>query len=569
MRKYSLLGIVALLWLSGCGPEEPFVPAQKLAFEHRNGATGRFFFPETMGSGVALYDADIDGDLDLYAVQGGPLPTDPAAPEARSEARSDAPPNQLFLNQGRGLLEDATNSAGAAADRAYGMGVCAGDLNGDGWSDLLLTNLGPNRVCLATGRAEERYVYGPDLEYEAGSPAGQGEWSTAAGLGDLDRDGQLDAVICTYVAWSQASEPECRSGAIQDYCDVKRYAGLPDHLLRGDGRGGFVEMSSAWGLGQAAERGLGVALCDFDQDGWMDVYIANDTDANRLYLNQLGLGAGFEDITGRCGAAASVDGLLEAGMGVAVADINRDAAPDLLVGNFAGEANSLYLSLGEGLFHESSRSAGIATHSLHPVNFGVSFQDFDGDGWEDLLAVCGHVLRHVDEQVTTWGWAQRDLLLRQDRPGHFEPADLGSYLGQAWSSRGLACGDLDGDLLPDVVSSSSAGPLRVAFNRQVQLGAGRIAVELRDGRAGLSNRQAIGAELCLTLSDGSRQRRYLRAGTSYLSQDSQVSCFALPKGATAMQLEVRWPDGTRSIHAAPALGKLSRIEHPDGLPGGP
>jgi enediyne biosynthesis protein E4 len=397
------------------------------------------------------------------------------------------------------------------------------------------------------------------------SPAALGEWSSASGLADLDRDGHLDLVICSYVAWDAATEVPCRSGAEADYCDVKRYAGLADHVFRGDGRGGFVEHSSQWGFGQVAERGLGLALVDVDGDGWQDIYVANDTDANRLYLNRLGTGGGLEDVTSQSGAAASADGLFEAGMGVALADINRDALPDLLVGNFAGESNSLYLSLGGGRFQESSRRAGIAAPSLHPLTFGVAFQDFDGDGLEDFFAVCGHVLRHVDEAITTWGWAQVDLLLRQDQPGHFTPAPLGSYLGEAWSSRGLATGDLDGDLLPDVVSSCSGGPLRVAFNRQQQLGSGPIAVTLVDRRAGISNRQAIGSELTLTLSDGSRQRRYLRAGSSYLSQDAQVSHFALPAGLDAGELQVRWPDGSRTTHPAPPVGALSAIAHPDGL----
>lgn len=554
------LGLAAAFLASACAPKPAFVPGPQLDFTHDSGSLGEYRFPETMGAGVALFDVDQDGDQDLYAVQGGPLPIGPSGAQAASGARPQAPPNRLFVNQGRARFVDSTSESGAAADRGYGMGVAVADLNGDGWSDLFLTNLGPDRLCLAEPDHAPRFLAGPELAYEPNSTAAAGEWSTAAGCADFDLDGDLDLFVCSYVDWHPEREPGCRSGSLRDYCDVKRYPGLPDHVFANDGRGQFREVSGAWGLPVHAERGLGLALFDADLDGAIDIYVANDTDANRLYLNRLASGRGFDDQSLRSGASASSDGVFEAGMGVAVADLNHDELPDLVVGNFTGEPNSLYLSRGPAVFVESSRRLGIAAPSLHKLTFGIAFEDFDGDGREDLLAVCGHVLRHVDEAATTWGWKQSDQLLLQAVDGRFEEVDAGPFLAEPWSSRGLAVGDLDGDLRPDWVQSTSSGPLRIGLNRMEQQGGGRLCVRLADRRPGAANPSAIGARVSLELSDGRVERRWIRAGGSYLSQDEQSARFAWPKGLLAQAIEVLWPDGERTRHSAPGVSATLCIE---------
>ncbi len=536
-----------------------FVAGESLPFKHENGAQGEYRFPETMGAGVALFDADQDGDLDLYAVQGGPLPPGPAGPQASDAGRPEAPPNRLFINHGAARFVDATDRSGAAAERSCGMGAAVVDVDGDGWSDLFLTNLGPDRLCLAVPGQAPRFVAGPELAYEPESRAAKGEWSTAAGFADFDLDGDLDLFVASYVDWHPGREEGCRSGALRDYRDVKRYLGLPEHLFVNEGQGRLREVSGAWGLPAHAERGLGVAVLDLDRDGAPDLYVANDTDANRLYLNRLADAGGFEDHSLRSGTSASSDGTFEAGMGVAVADLNQDELPDLAVGNFTGETNSVYRSRGKGILIESSRRLGIAAPSLHKLTFGLAFEDFDGDGREDLLAVCRHVLRHVDEATTTWGWKQATQLLLQGTDGRFAEVDLGPFLAEPWSSRGLAVGDLDGDLRPDWVQSTSAGPLRIGINRLRQVGA-RLCVRLADRRPGAPNPAAIGARVSLELSDGSAQRRWIRAGGSYLSQDEQSARFALPPGLNAEALEVLWPDGERTRHAPASPGATLTIE---------
>jgi len=270
----------------------------------------------------------------------------------------------------------------------------------------------------------------------------------------------------------------------------------------------------------------------------------------------------FLDRTDVSGAATSVDGLLEAGMGVAVGDVDGDALPDLLVTNFASEPNSLYVNRGGGRFRERSRPTGIAAASVSKLAFGATFQDLDADGREDLFAACGHVLRHADEEVEAWGWEQSDQALRATAGGRFEPLDLGPLLGTPRVGRGLAAGDLDGDLAPDLAVSNSAGPLVVGLNRLPRAGEHLRVRPLGHG----PNTGAIGARVTLQLDDGSEQHRWVRAGTGYLSQDDRRPTFGVPAGRRPVEVRVRWPDGTRSTHPAGRAGEELAVAQPERAP---
>jgi hypothetical protein len=537
-RTAPLLALGAAL--AACAPpgaDSGFVDGPAVAFVHDNGATGSYHFPETMGSGVALLDADDDGRTDVYFVQGGALPG-----LARAAAR---PANALLLGDGRGGFTEAGARAGDAAHTGFGMGVSVADVNGDGLDDLFLTNVGPDALCLGTADPSKLFV-------DATPPTLRDpRWTTASAFADLDRDGHLDLGTVGYVDWSAASEPDCAGGPVRDYCSVELYPGLTDRLYIGDGRGGFIDVSSDWGFDRVAARGLGLAFVDLDEDGLVDAYVANDTDANRLYLNQGG--QRFVDVTDRSGASASADGAHEAGMGVAVGDVDADGSPDLIVTNFAAEANSVYVNRGGGDFRERSRPLGVATPSMSRLAFGVQWFDADLDGRDDLFFACGHVLRHVDATGSTFTWRQPDQLLLADDAGRFVPHPGGPALTAARAGRGSASGDLDGDLRPDLVVSNSASAPTIALNRFAGDDTHPLAVSLESTRG--SNRFAIGARITVQLEDGRALRRWVRAGTGYLSQDERRQLFSIPSGVEPRSVEVLWPDGESSEHF-PARGEL-------------
>lgn len=549
MRSAALL-----LALAACGevaPQDAFIAAPAVPFVHDNGFTGRFHFPETFGSGVAILDANGDGARDLYLVQGGPLPT--GSSEDASEERPDAPANELFLGDGSGAFE--RGNAGAAADRGYGMGVTAGDLNGDGHPDLVLTNLGPDRIVLGTG--DPRALFGA-ADDAALNPAGAPNWTSASGLADLDRDGHLDLVLVAYTDWSLDAPHDCPGPDGSDYCDVKEYAGAPDRVLLGDGTGAFRDVTAAWGLGTRSGRGLGLALVDFDEDGDVDLYVANDTDPNAFWLNEDG--ARFTDRTMLSGASANIDGRFEAGMGVAIADVSDDGFADIVVTNFSAEPHALYINRERGRFRESSRSAGIAAPSLPKLSFGAVFADLDSNGYEDLFTASGHVLRNAAARTRTWTWKQPDLLLLGEGPVAFVERDPGVVFATPHVGRGAAVGDLDGDGRLDLVVTNSGDRLLIGLNRLEPRG-GFLGLELVDTRSA-SNRAAIGAKVHVTLASGRRLTRWVRAGMSYLSQDDQRVHFGIPSGAAVTAVAVHWPDGTLTEHPelATGLGAWHRIE---------
>lgn len=550
---------LACLGLVGCSDSkshatDAFVSAPPLGFVHDNGFRGQYHFPETFGSGVALLDVNNDGYLDLYAVQSGSLPESLTSDE--SAERTNEPANQLFLGALDGVLTGA--NAGAAADRAYGMGAIVGDVNGDQYPDLFVTNLGPDRLFLGTGKASGWFRVTADTALNGPEVA---NWSSAAGLADLNRDGHLDLVIVSYTKWSLNSPHNCPGPDGADYCDVKEYAGAHDRVFLGNGQGGFSDVTGAWGLDTREGRGLGLALVDFDVDGDVDLYIANDTDPNAYWQNEYG--TRFLDRTTLSGASANMDGRFEAGMGVAVADVSGDGLADILVTNFSAEPHALYINRERGRFRESSRSAGIAAASLPKLSFGAAFADFDADGWQDVFTASGHVLRNAAARTRTWSWKQSDLLLMGTGPTSFIEHDPGTLFGTPRVGRGLAEGDLNGDGRPDLAATHSGDALYIGWNAMPQKGTFWGAT-LRDLRPTTSNTMAIGSQVQLTLDDGRLLTRWVRSGTSYLSQDDQRVLFGIPDGHTIERVVVHWPDGASDEYPALStqLGAWHRIERP-------
>jgi hypothetical protein len=532
--------LIGLVGSCGGAPAEPGRMVDRtgdsgIGFEHENGYRGPFYFPETVGSGVAVVDLDDDGDLDVYAVQSGIVPGNLAA----AAEHGYAPTNQLFANRGDGVFDDVTAASGDAAHAGYGMGVCAGDVDGDGLLDLFVTNTGPDALLLNRG----------DLAFEdvaAGTPLADPRWTTGCGFADIDQDGHLDLVVCGYVDWSAETEQVCMAGGVTDYCHVSFYPGLSDRLWKGDGTGRFRDVSADSDLGLRAGRGLGLALVDFDRDGDVDLYVANDSVENHYYANEDGW---LRDRTDLSGAAYNVDGMPEAGMGIAAGDFDGDALPDLLVTNFAGESNTVYVNLGQGRFRDASRQSGITIASRQPLGFGALLADFDRDGFMDLVVTNGHVMRNAGRVGSPWRFQQPDQLfrgLRVDGAARFEPwTGVGDVFDVPRVGRSVAGGDLDRDGQVDLVLLGSGERLVVVGNGLARPGSHWLRVRLH-GRG--TNTWAIGAFVTLVLDDETILRRWVQSGTGFLSQDDLVPMFGIPPGRTAQKLRVRWPDGSTTNH---------------------
>ncbi len=508
----------------------PAAEAAGVHFRHNPGVSERRHLPETMGSGLAWLDYDGDGRPDLYLVQSGPFPPDGSAAAANRLLRNRGPDSG-----GKITFEDVTDRAGAG-DRSYGQGVTAADVDGDGDLDLYLTNYGPDVLLenRGDGTFEDRTA--------AAGLGDAGGWSSSAALADVDGDGDLDLYVSRYVNYDPAHRHQCGRAGRPDYCNVILFAGIRDLLYRQRADGSFEDVTSEAGL-TSAGRGLGVVWTDLDGDRLPDLYVANDLDPNRLYRN-LGVGAGGQirlvDVSLISGAAFNREGKAEAGMGVAVGDLDGDGLPELAVTNFDVETNTLYRNLGELMFDDVSAAAGFALPSFNLLGFGIALADFDGDGDLDAYLANGHVFEHPRRENT--GHAQADLLLLNDGHGRFREQRLP---GEAKIGRGSALADYDGDGDPDIAVQNNRGPAELwrndsAFGRW-------IGVEL-DGRG--RNTQAVGARVRLVTArpgaEAGEQRsqvRWVIAGKSYQSSADRRLLLAWPADERALELEVLWPSG--------------------------
>ena len=502
-------------------PTEPAVFDERAAdvgldSQHRNGARGRYLLPEIMGSGAALFDADGDGDLDAYLVQGGEL--EPGAGAAGPPARDRLFRNEL-LETGELRFVDATDDSGIEGT-GYGMGVAAGDFDGDGRVDLYVTNLGSNRLWrnLGNGRFE-------DVAAAAG--ADDPRWSVPATFFDYDGDGMLDLFVANYVDFNLGSHTLCTFGSGEpDYCSPKTYRAEPDRLFRNLGDGRFAQTTERAGLATEFGNGLGAVPADLDLDGRLDLYVANDGTPNQMWMNRGG--GSFENRALFGGSAVNRRGEAEAGMGIGAGDMDGDGDEDLYVTHITGETSTLYLNDGDGLFTDAGMPAGLDTPSLPMTGFGTGWIDFDNDGDLDLLAVNGAVRRldrtRSGEEAMARASAATDHERRFGQPnqlfrnlgdGRFEDASpLGGPAFTAYEvTRGAAFGDVDNDGDTDVLVTNNDGPARLLMNLVGQDG-GWMGLRLvtADGK-----RDALGSVVHVALDDGRVLMRRVRAAMSYAS----------------------------------------------------
>ena len=487
----------------------------------QSGETTFHQLPEVMAGGVGLIDVDGDGFLDIYAVQGGPFPpTDSPGPSG----------DRLYRNRGDGTFEDITERSGVGrAGAGYGHGVAVGDVDNDGHPDIFLTRWRSYRLLRNRGDGTFEDITGPS------GLAGDRGWPTSAAFADLDGDGDLDLYVCHYVAWDAAHPRLCRSPARPGYtsCNPKILEPEPDHVFRND-RGRFTDVTAESGLAETTGRGLGVVAADLDDDGRIDLFVANDGSANFFWRNRGGFR--FEEAGLVSGLSANASGGYQAGMGVACGDIDGDGLIDLAVTNFFGESTSFYKNLGHGNFSERSAAVGLVAATRSLLGFGVALIDADNDGRLDLLSANGH----VNDFRPDVPYAMPPQLLL-GRPGG-TLVDISARAGEPFRTphlgRGLAAGDLDNDGRIDALLVALNEPMIILRNRS-ETSSHWLTLSLA-GAA--SNRDAIGAVVTVS-HGGARQVAVRFGGGSYLSAGDPRLHVGLGALRSADAVEVRWPSG--------------------------
>jgi hypothetical protein len=488
-------------------------------FKHVNGATGKKYLPETMGSGVAFLDFDGDGFQDLLLVNSMNWP-------GQKGPRSTP---ALYRNNGTGTFTDVTKAQGLDIEM-YGMGVAAADYDNDGRIDIYLTGLGGNRLFHNVGG---RFV---DVTARAG--VANGGFSTGALFFDYDKDGNLDLFVLNYVMWSLEKDIHCSlNGKSKSYCTPEAYKGQSATLYRSRGNGTFEDATKRAGLLNPESKALGVTLLDFDSDSWMDLFVANDTLPNRLYRNH-GNGT-FREVGTSAGIAFGESGAARAGMGTDAADYDGSGRPSLVVGNFTNEMMALYRNDGGGLFIDEAPGSTVGQVSMLSVTFACFFFDFDLDGRPDIFALNGHVADDIESVQPKVKYAQVPHLFRNLGSRRFESAiSLAGALKQPTVGRGAAYADIDNDGDLDLAVTANGGAARLFRNE-----AGSRNNWLRVRTVGTkSNRDGIGARVTLTTASG-KPWGVVRTGSSYLSQSELALTFGLGSAGKAARVEVAWPSG--------------------------
>ncbi|HVZ19596.1 MAG TPA: CRTAC1 family protein [Vicinamibacterales bacterium] len=511
-----------------------------LRFTHVNGMSGKFYYAEIIGSGAAMFDMDNDGDLDVYLAQGQPL--GPGAPITTGGGRLFRNDLVVSADGTRSLrFTDVTAKSGIVS-RGYGMGVAAGDFDNDGCVDLYLTNLGANQLF-------RNNCDGTFTDVSKQSRTDDPSWSVSAAFLDYDRDGWLDLFVGNYLSWRPESSTPCFGPSGRpDYCSPNVYQPVPSRLYHNNHDGTFTDVTTAAGLAGDFGPALGVTTADFNGDGWIDLYVANDGQPNQLWINQHD--GTFTNTGLLSGTAMSAHGKAKAGMGVDAGDVDNDGDEDLFVTNLTGEGTDLYVNTGGGLFEEQSARSGLGVTSRAYTGFGAAWFDFDNDGWLDSLVVNGAVqtieaLRRANDPLPLH---QRKLLFRNLSNGRFE--DVTDRAGAAFQlsevGRGAAFGDIDNDGDTDVIVNNNDGQARLLVNNVGNknhwvglrlVGGGPERVALRTGR------DMLGARVQVILDDGRSLWRRARSDASYASANDPRVLVGLGRATHISRVHVVWPDG--------------------------
>jgi hypothetical protein len=518
--------------------------AAGLRFRHNNGAYGGKLLPETLGAGCAFLDYDGDGWQDILLINGMDWP-------GRKRRTSTM---ALYRNNRNGTFTDVTRSAGLDVE-LYGMGVAVGDWNNDGFPDLLVTCVGQNRLFRNTGKGT--FV---DVTRESGL-GGRSAFSTSAAWFDFDRDGRLDLFVCNYVRWSAEHDVFCSlDGRQKSYCTPEAYRGDTCWLFHNRGDGTFEDVTATSGIFDTSSKSLGVAVLDTDGDGWLDLFVANDTQPNKLYRNMRD--GTFKDVAVEAGVAFSMDGKARAGMGADAAYFDASGKPALAVTNFDNERIGLYQASAAGTYEDVANRTGVGSASQHTLGFGCVFADVNLDGALDLVVANGHIDDTVRNIRGNVGYAQPPHLFLNQGNGTFR--DVAAAAGDAFATvkvgRGLACGDFDRDGDLDLLMTTNAGSA-LLYRNDHHAGNRALRFQLVGTK---SNRDAIGATVRI-FQDGSSQARMVKSGSSYLSQSELPVTFGVGRRDRLERVVITWPSGRVEEHRNVATGRAYECTEGTGI----
>jgi hypothetical protein len=502
-----------------------------IGFVHENSPTTNKYLIETMGGGVALLDYDNDSWLDVFFTNGARL-QDPM-PRGANPIKSDSRFwNRLYRNNGNGTFSDMTDKAGVsqAGSTGYGMGVAVGDYDNDGFEDLYVTNYGVNVLYHNNGDGTFS-----DVTSRAGVAAGG--WSSSAGFFDFDNDGRLDLFVCRYVVWTFDNNPYCgeRRPGYREYCHPSNFPPVSNVLYRNNGDGTFTDVSMKSGIAQVAGKALGVAFADYDGDGWIDIFVANDSIPCFLFHNNRD--GTFSESALAAGVAVNADGKPFAGMGTDFNDYDNDGRPDIFVTTLSNETYAIYRNNGDGRFTYATAETNVGQESRLFSGWGTRFLDYDNDGWKDLFAAQGHVLDTIELTSDHIKYRQPPLLLRNER-GRFV-RDAPPAFSYPWAGRGAAFGDVDNDGDVDIMMVT-CGQRPAFFRNDVGNTRQWLALQLVGTQ---SNRDAMGAQVRATTEAGPSQLFIVSTVGSYQSASDKRLLIGLGDATVARSIEVRWPSG--------------------------
>ncbi len=526
--------------------------AAGIQFQHNSGAYGGKLLPETLGSGCAFLDYDADGWPDILLLNGMDWPGHTFAPLRASKLHRST--LRLYHNNRNGTFTDVTKSAGLDLEM-YGMGVAVGDYDNDGFPDIFVSCVGQSRLFHNTGKGA--FI---DVTAKSGLHGHQG-LSTSALWFDYDRDGLLDLFVCNYVRWSPEHDVFCSlDGNHKSYCTPEAYRGDTCWLFHNRGNGTFEDVTATSGVFDSSSKSLGVAMLDYDQDGWPDLFVANDTQPNKLYRN-LGNGK-FKDVAVEAGLAFSNEGKARAGMGVDVGDFGNSGKPGIAITNFDNEMIGLYRANASGGFDDISIPSGIGAASRNTLGFGCLFLDVDLDGALDLAVANGHIDETVRNIRGNVGYAQSPQLFLNLGNGKFR--DVASEAGGGFEEpkvgRGLAYGDFDRDGDQDILLTTNNGPALLYRNEQL---AGNRSIRFAM-QGTKSNRDAIGATVRIFAGDHT-QIQMVRTGSSYLSQSELPLTFGLGKRGSVDRAVISWPSGGAEEYKNLQAGKAYKCLEGKGI----
>jgi enediyne biosynthesis protein E4 len=540
------------MWLATCGrlsigltlaaPYSDITDAARINFRLENSPTNEKYLPETMGGGVAMLDFDNDGRLDIFFVNGAHIPNpDKSDPKYW---------NRLYHQNADRTFTDVTQTAGLTGQEQnrYGMGVAVGDYDNDGFEDIYLTGLGGNTLYHNNGNGTFT-----DVTPRAGVQS-EG-WSTSAGFFDYDNDGKLDLFVCRYLEWSFNDVRFCgehRPGG-RSYCHPDNFPAVTSVLFHNNGDGTFTDVSVKSGISSAKGKALGVTFADYDNDGWTDIYVANDSVACQLFHNNHN--GTFTETALPAGVGFNEDGQTVAGMGADFADFDNDGFPDIVVTDLSNQRYLLFHNNGDGTFADAATRSGIGSATLSYSGWSTHFLDYDNDGWKDLFIAQGHVMDNIEVTSPNLRYLQPPLLLR-NTAGRFAGIDGGPAMKKLWAGRGAAFGDLDNDGGTDIVGTNVGQKAYVLHNETAKQN-NWIRLELTGTK---SNRDGIGCRVKVT--SNVTQHYVVNTAAGYLSASDKRLLIGLGSARTAKLVELTWPSGTVQHFQNIASGRTLRATEP-------